>query len=1315
MGRGSGEDTSEDWRSSHATISASETTSAGSDNRCPRFQYKKPVRAATWNLRHGINQPLYLERAILAAQRLSVDVLCIAEAQKPGSGRQDFANGWALLWTGPQPSGAPGPSTPGRRSRGVALLLSPRAAATLQSYTVVSDRIIVASFTWLAHYTLDVIGRYAPTSGASAAAREAFRALLRAARQAIPSKHFLLELGDANALVGYAAPGTPNFGGAIGRHGVGRRNAAGTTFADDCEAETLCVANTFFRHKAIQKNTHKHCTGGRQGHGATPKFEYLCNDLVVVRRSMLSTVRDVCVKRGVNGGGKFSTSDHHLVLVTLQLKLRAIPKKKPRPDFRRLATDPKLREAFAQRLETLVGASPPREDRGAEWDRLSSVVDQAATEVLPAVVPPTANRPYPSSQLLADLEAERQATRDGPPSPARTSALTRISNRIRKERRRLQKVYGWAVGRQAWHAARHGDPGACWAVINEHFPKGGSARPSGPQKLTAADGALLLTPEDQAAHLAAHYDDLLNGGTGADPAAVAALPLTAQRDCAPLTAEEVDDGLRLLRNGKARGPNGITNEQLKYTGPAFRAALTALLEAVWAEGLPPSSKEATLLSLPKKGDTTLARNHRGIQVGDKLYLLVSRIAATRLNPICEEILDDSQAGFRRGRGCRDHRFTLQLLLENAREWHHPVYLAFVDLEKAFDRVDRDALVALVERHGVGEDLVRVVEDLHRSTTAKVRWRGATSEAFEVSWGVQQGSPASNPLWNIVADAIKRQTLEELGFDAGVRIFSRSGRPSLHSPANLPADAASIRLLLLLLADDITVCTDTAEALAQALHVLEAVCLRWGMRVSVAKTKLMRAGPGADPVVSLGGSQLEVVPTVKYLGSWFASDGSMDREITARRGAAIGAARRLGDLWDNKKIPRGFKLMFYKTAVLTILLYGAESWSLTKAQTDRLEAFHQRQLRIILGVKWDDYVRNVAVLKRAGVPSICDTLRLRRMDWLGHVVRLPEGRVLRRLLFGRLDGQRGQGKQRQSLQRVYLADIAYLNGGVPTGLSWARLAEDPAAWRKYICSRAGPAELATMLEMAPIATAPAPHATDSAVESAAQGPGLSGASPSTAAAGAGPAGAEQSSAHVPHAPDTADSAAGQEPEVPGAPAAAAAAATGARPSVARQSPRVTRRMAAAAAARGRHSPRITRRMAAAEAEAAAAAAAGAGAAATGAGHSSTHTPHAPDAADTATGPGLGQLGGPAAVSAAAGAGPPGVRQSPRITRRMGQTPTEPLSPPLTSASGKPRRTPVGPYTGAPRGRRPGTGKHQIRRRKAEERRVRREAAEAAARQ
>ena len=65
------------------------------------------------------------------------------------------------------------------------------------------------------------------------------------------------------------------------------------------------------------------------------------------------------------------------------------------------------------------------------------------------------------------------------------------------------------------------------------------------------------------------------------------------------------------------------------------------------------------------------------------------------------LIDDVQGGFRAGRGCVDQSFTLKQIGKKSREKKRRVYVGFMDLEKAYDRVNREALWKVVRMYDVG--------------------------------------------------------------------------------------------------------------------------------------------------------------------------------------------------------------------------------------------------------------------------------------------------------------------------------------------------------------------------------------------------------------------------------------------------------------------------------------------------------------------------------------------------------------------------------------------------------------------------------------
>ena len=119
------------------------------------------------------------------------------------------------------------------------------------------------------------------------------------------------------------------------------------------------------------------------------------------------------------------------------------------------------------------------------------------------------------------------------------------------------------------------------------------------------------------------------------------------------------------------------------------------------------------------------------------------------------LIYDSQFGFVPGRGTTDAIFVVRQLQEKFQAANKRLYMAFVDLEKAFDRVLRKviwwALRKLVE-----EWIVRLVQGMYANARSRVRVGEWYSEEFEVKVGVHQGSVLSLLLFIIVLEALSRE-------------------------------------------------------------------------------------------------------------------------------------------------------------------------------------------------------------------------------------------------------------------------------------------------------------------------------------------------------------------------------------------------------------------------------------------------------------------------------------------------------------------------------------------------------------------------------
>ena len=149
-------------------------------------------------------------------------------------------------------------------------------------------------------------------------------------------------------------------------------------------------------------------------------------------------------------------------------------------------------------------------------------------------------------------------------------------------------------------------------------------------------------------------------------------------------------------------------------------------------------------------------------------------------------------------------------------------------------------------------------------------------------------------------------------------------------------------------------------------------------------------------------------------------------------------------------------------VASVLLYGCESWALTRTQLHTLEVFHRCRLRLMLGVRRTRDMSVADLLERCGANSIETLVHCRQLRWLGHVARMAPTRLAKQLLHcTRPGGARRPGRQPPSLLKTYadlvskylsraaLREFEDLRDALPRGASWIDLARDRRAYRRVV--------------------------------------------------------------------------------------------------------------------------------------------------------------------------------------------------------------------------------------------------------------------------
>nr|VZI50674.1 unnamed protein product [Spirometra erinaceieuropaei] len=260
---------------------------------------------------------------------------------------------------------------------------------------------------------------------------------------------------------------------------------------------------------------------------------------------------------------------------------------------------------------------------------------------------------------------------------------------------------------------------------------------------------------------------------------------------------------------------------------------------------------------------------------------------------------------------------------------------------------------------------------------------------------------------------------------------------------------------LLFADDCALNTTSEEEMQRSMDLFSAACENFGLVINTQKTVVIHqpppnsaTAPNAPPQISVNGTQLQVVENFPYLGNTLSRNTKIDNEVANRISKASQAFGRLqSTVWNRHGLQLSTKLKMYKAVIQPTLLYGAETWTVYAKQARRLNHFHLSCLRRILRLKWQDRIPDTDVLERTGILSIYAILRQIQLRWSGHLVRMDDERLPKRLFYGDVvTGSRRQGGQIRRYKDTLKSSLKCLQIN-PT--NWEELALDRPTWRRTV--------------------------------------------------------------------------------------------------------------------------------------------------------------------------------------------------------------------------------------------------------------------------
>ena len=393
----------------------------------------------------------------------------------------------------------------------------------------------------------------------------------------------------------------------------------------------------------------------------------------------------------------------------------------------------------------------------------------------------------------------------------------------------------------------------------------------------------------------------------------------------------------------------------------------------------------------------------------------------------------------------DAIFSLRRLSELSVEYQQQLHVAFVDFTKAYDSVVRERLWSMLYELGLPHSFIIRLASFHDHTSVKVRVASLLSQEFRTRLGLRQGCVLAPVLFNLYLDYVVKSAALSGGISVDI-----VDRPSLSLPHANSVDATfSQNVTDFRFADDMVVAETSAAALQHDMSCLFNVGAEFNLSISSKKTKYMVINDkgSTTPPISLGSSVIEKVDKFVYLGSEVANNSSISNEVRRRIGIALSTFSTLRLwLWKRREISLKTKVHMFNALVVSRLLYAAETWTLSAADLNRLEALHTYCLRRILRLPWMKKVTNIDVRLQCKQPTLESLVRSRRLRWLGQVDRMEWGRLPKMLLWGRLQGSRRSGGQHLRWNIVCLKDLKSLK----LEARWRFLCKDPNVWRR-LCS------------------------------------------------------------------------------------------------------------------------------------------------------------------------------------------------------------------------------------------------------------------------
>ena len=859
----------------------------------------------------------------------------------------------------------------------------------------------------------------------------------------IPKRHEVILAGDFNAKTGSAYK---DFKTTMGRSGKGEANNSGIQLLETCRRLELYLTNTTFKHKLCHRTTWTAPFREFTTHTGEKRKNPIRNqiDYIITRcRSRRF------VKNARSYGGTETDSDHKLVKMEIEIDWRKVNNKNKKVEridvngFSNTAKREEYKEAVKQATINIQTQNPQE-----KWSQICKIARETGKRILGLKT----NSQKINDAQLETLSQKKYKIRMDIGSLTDTQKMKDNQRELREvkkaAKKRMKEVETQQINNKMTSIeAMKKDSTRYFAALKEL----NSSKKQENLVVKDKDGKTAATEEEQINIITKYFQKML-APKGKSENILECEPHKMKN---PFTADEIEKAAKKLKNGKSPGPDNVELELIKYAPIEIHEQIAAIFNKVAETG--DSVIELVLGLLRPLQKTGKAKgpteNLRPIILLSVLRKILTICLIQRTWDRLKQHIPPDQAAYQPGRGTTEQVFAIKILAEKAIiSQDYKIHLLLLDMSKAFDTVNRKLLFEELQEV-LDADEMYLISVLTNRPKIQVKVGNSIGESFDTLVGIMQGNVLSAILFIFyLSKCLKRPVKTKM-------------KDFITTPKY---------------ADDITYGGTCQMQINEIEAKVPQKLNEYDLSVNNTKTEkyvIPKPPPPPDPIPSMKTllknknakprwSDLDWIKdkpkTKDETPDWkecklLGSKLDTGKEINRRKHLTIDSMKKFESAYKSKNLSIQTKMRTFNAFAASVFLYNAELWAITSTTAKKIDSFHRRMIRQAVNIRWPKKISNVHLYNMTQVEPWSKIIKRRRLNWLGHLMRMPIDTPARISLYEALrPSKKKVGKTPTTWLRVIEKDLkniinlnVYNDNVDHTIAELTRVTRDRNEWTKTI--------------------------------------------------------------------------------------------------------------------------------------------------------------------------------------------------------------------------------------------------------------------------